>query len=189
MNKLLVVGAIIAAPALTHAEPVTFAIDPMHTFVTFEAKHMGTSTLRGRFDKKDGSVTLDRSTGTGSTEITIDTASISTGVAPLDSNLKSKNFFNVAEFPTAKFTAGSFGFSGDKVTAVSGALTLLGKTLPVSLAATNFNCYINPLIKRETCGGDFETTITRSQFGMNFGLNFGVPDSIRLVVQVEAIKQ
>jgi len=45
------------------------------------------------------------------------------------------------------------------------------------------------MLKREVCGGDFETTITRSQWGMNWGLNFGFPDSVRLLVQVEAIKQ
>jgi polyisoprenoid-binding protein YceI len=66
---------------------------------------------------------------------------------------------------------------------------LLGKTHPVTLKATNFNCYMNPMLKREVCGGDFETTIVRSQWGMGWGLNMGMPDNVRLVVQVEAIKQ
>jgi polyisoprenoid-binding protein YceI len=181
---------LIAAGALTaHAESATYAIDPTHTFVTFEASHFGTSTLRGRFDKKDGAVTLDKSGKTGRAEITIDMSSVSTGVSPLDTELKNKQFFNAAEFSSAKFSADKFSFNGDKVTEVVGTLTLLGNTQPVTLKATNFNCYINPMLKRETCGGDFETTITRGQYGMSYGLNFGLPDAIHLLIQVEAIKQ
>jgi polyisoprenoid-binding protein YceI len=150
---------------------------------------MGTSTLRGRFDKKEGSVTLDKDAKSGKADITIDATSIDTGVAALDTHLKSKDFFNAAEFGTAKFTADKFAFNGDKVSEVSGTLTLLGKTQPVTLKASNFNCYINPMLKRETCGGDFETTITRTQYGMSYGLNYGLPDTIRLLIQIEAIKQ
>jgi len=56
------------------------------------------------------------------------------------------------------------------------------------LKASRFNCYDNPFFKREVCGGDFETTIQRSLWGSTYGLP-GIPDNIRLVVQVEAIKQ
>ena len=59
----------------------------------------------------------------------------------------------------------------------------------VTLTATNFNCYDSTMLKREVCGGDFETTITRSQWGMGWGLAFGIPDKIRLLIQVEAVKQ
>jgi polyisoprenoid-binding protein YceI len=81
-----------------------------------------------------------------------------------------------------------FSFEGDKVTEVAGTLTMLGKTNPVTLKASGFNCYNNPIFKREVCGGDFETTITRSQFDMKYGLP-GIPDAIRLLIQIEAIKQ
>jgi len=59
----------------------------------------------------------------------------------------------------------------------------------VTLKATRFNCYNNPLLKREVCGGDFETTIARSHWGMNYGIDRGLPDDIHLLIQVEAIKQ
>ena len=85
--------------------------------------------------------------------------------------------------------AAACGFNGDKVSEVAGNLTLLGKTNPVVLKATNFNCYVNPMLKVEVCGGDFETTLVRSQYGMGWGLNFGFSDNVRLVVQVEAVKQ
>ena len=189
MTKALLACLLAAGVVTAHAESATYAIDPTHTFVTFEANHFGTSTLRGRFDKKEGSVTLDKASKSGKADITIDATSVDTGVAALDTHLKSKDFFNAAEFATAKFTADKFNFNGDKVGEVGGTLTLLGKTQPVTLKATNFNCYTSPMLKREVCGGDFETTITRSQYGMAYGLNYGIPDSIRLLIQIEAVKQ
>lgn len=70
-----------------------------------------------------------------------------------------------------------------------GELTLRGKTNPVTLTATSFNCYDNPMPKREVCGGDFETTIQRSQWGITYGLDYGIPDSVRIVIQAEGVKQ
>ena len=187
---LSTLSALVLAAALpASAQTITYAIDPTHTFVTFEAMHFGTSTSRGRFDKKEGTVQFNRAGKTGKVEISIDMASISTGVGPFDAHLKGKDFFDVATHPTAKFTANRLAFNGTNVSEVTGSLTLLGKTLPVVLKASRFNCYDNPILKREVCGGDFETTIQRSQWGMNYGLNLGIPDNVRLIVQVEAVKQ
>ena len=155
MTKSLLALAAVFGAGLAHAEAVTYNIDPTHTFVTFEASHFNTSTLRGRFDRKDGAVVLDRQAKTGKAEITIETGSVSTGVGPLDGHLKSKDFFNAGESPSVKFVGDKFSFDGDKVASVSGTLTMVGKTLPVTLKATSFNCYTNPLLKREVCGGDF----------------------------------
>jgi polyisoprenoid-binding protein YceI len=185
--KPLLLAAALAAPA-AYATPVTYAIDPSHTFVTFEALHFGTSTNRGRFDKKQGSVVLDRVAKTGKVELTIETASVNTGVGPFDKHLIGPDFFETEIFPTATFVGDKFSFSGDKVTAVAGTLTLLGKSQPVTLKASNFNCYDHPRLKREVCGGDFETTIQRSQWGMGYGLP-AIPDNVRLLIQVEAVRQ
>ena len=189
MKKTLVAAAALAAAGLAKAESATYSIDPSHTFVTFEASHFGTSMLRGRFDRKEGSVTLDKAGKSGRAEISIDSASVSTGVPPLDTQLKGKDFFNASEFGSVVFSADKFSFDGDKVNEVAGTLTLLGKALPVTLKASHYNCYTSPLLRREVCGGDFEATITRSQWGMNHGLDEGLPDKIRLLIQIEAIKQ
>ena len=61
-------------------------------------------------------------------------------------------------------------------------------TVPVTLKAQRFNCYISPLIRREICGGDFETTIRRSDFGMDYKVP-EIADDVHLVIQIEAIKQ
>jgi polyisoprenoid-binding protein YceI len=189
MKSFFVAAAAVLSVGTASAQSGTYAIDPTHTFVNFEALHFGTSTLRGRFDKKEGSVQLDSAAKTGKIEITIDPASVSSGVAPLDKHLQSKDFFDVAQHTSIKFTGDKLSFGADnKLTEVTGSLTMLGKTGPVTLKATRFNCYTNPMFKREVCGGDFETTLQRSQWGMKYGLP-GIPDNIRLLVQVEAVKQ
>jgi polyisoprenoid-binding protein YceI len=188
MKQLVLAAALLGAFGHVAAETATYAIDPSHTTVIWEAMHFGTSTNRGRFDKKEGTVELDRAAKTGKIDITIDMASISTGVAPFDGHLKSKDFFDVANHPTARFTASGLKFEGNDVSEVTGSLTLLGKTGPVTLKANRFNCYMNPMVKREVCGGDFETTIQRSQWGSTYGLP-GIPDNVKLIVQVEAVKQ
>jgi len=189
-TSLLALAALATAFAgAPQAQAADYAIDPSHTFVTFETLHFGTSTNRGRWDKKQGTVQFDRAAKTGKVEIVVDTASISTGTPAFDKHLKSKDFFNTEAFPTATFTAEKFSFNGDKVSEVKGSLTLLGKTLPITLKANNFNCYENPMLKREVCGGDFETTVDRAAYGMDYGLQYGFPKDIRVLIQVEAIKQ
>ena len=164
-------------------------MDPSHTFVSFEIGHFGTSTNRGRFDKKEGTVQLDRAGKAGKVEVTIDTASVNTGFAPFEKHLKSPDLFDAEKYPTIKFVSDKFVFDGDKVKEVQGTLTLLGKTQPVTLKANQFNCYQSPMVKREVCGGDFDATIDRTQFGLNYGVDWGFPKNVRLVVQVEAVKQ
>lgn len=185
--SLTAAAALLAGASQVQA--ASYAIDPNHTFATFEIGHFGTTTNRGRFDKKAGAVEFDRAAKTGKVELTIDITSINTGTAQFDKHLQSAELFDAAKFPTAKFVADKFSFTGDKVSEVAGTLTLLGKTNPVTLKANNFNCYTSPMLKREVCGGDFETTFDRTQFGMNYGIDWGFPKNVRLLVQVEAIKQ
>jgi polyisoprenoid-binding protein YceI len=187
--SLLAVMAAIGFSAAAHAESATYAIDPSHTFASWEIAHFATSTNRGRFNKTSGTVTLDKAAKTGSLDVTIDTTSLDTGTAAFTKHISSDEMLNVAAFPTAHFVANKFVFNGDKVTEVDGNLTLMGKTNPIVLKAQNFNCYMNPMVKREVCGGDFDATLVRSQYGVTYGLNYGFPDAMHLVIQVEAVKQ
>jgi polyisoprenoid-binding protein YceI len=192
MRNTLIALATVATTlgtSLAQAQASTYAIDPTHTFASFEIGHFGTSTNRGRFDKKTGSITLDRAAKTGAVDITIDTTSINTGTPAFNGHLQSADLFNAAQFPTLRFVGNQFSFNGDKVSEVAGQLTLLGKTAPVTLKASQFGCYQSPMLKREVCGGDFEATIDRTQWGMNYGVEWGFPKAVRIVVQVEAIKQ
>jgi polyisoprenoid-binding protein YceI len=187
LTPLAIAATLLAGAAQVHA--ANYAIDPAHTYVTFEIGHFGTSTNRGRFDKKEGSIAFDRAGKSGKVDIVVDTTSINTGFGAFNKHLQSADLFDVEKFPTMKFAADKFSFNGDKVTELTGALTLLGKTNPLTLKATNFNCYDSPMLKREVCGGDFEATLDRTAYGMNYGIDWGFPKNVRLVVQVEAVKQ
>jgi len=189
--RLAALGAAVLgmAAGAANAERVRYEIEPTHTFVNFEVVHFQTSTLRARFDKVEGFIELDRQAKTGQADIDIDLASISSGTPEFDAHLKSPDFLDIAKAPKARFVGKEFGFDGDRVTSVAGELTLLGKTMPVTLTGSRFNCYDQPVLKVLVCGGDFETTIRRSQWGMNWGIDMGVPDQVRLLIQIEAIRK
>ena len=185
-KTLTVLAALLTAGAASAAD---YAIDPTHTFATFEIDHFGASVNRARFDKKEGTVQFDRAAKTGKVDISLDIASVNTGTAAFDKHLQSADIFNAAQFPKARFVSDKFVFNGDKVSEVQGQLTLVGKTQPVTLKAKQFNCFQSPVLKREVCGGDFEATIDRTAFGVNYGVDWGFAKNVRLVIQVEAVKQ
>lgn len=189
MRKTLSLLAAATLLSVGAAHAADYAIDPTHTFVTFEIGHFGTSTNRGRFDKKEGTVQFDRAAKTGKVDITIDVASINTGTPMFDKHLQSNELLDAAKHPKARFVSDKLVFNGDKVAEVQGQFTLMGKTQPLTLKASQFNCYQNPMLKREVCGGDFEATFDRTAFGLNYGVDWGFPKNVRLVIQAEVIKQ
>lgn len=164
-----------------------YVVDPTHTFVLYEMGHYGTSTNRGRFGTRDGQVQIDAAGQLARVDVTFDMASINTGVDLLNRHVQSTDFLNVADFPTGRYQAADVRIEEGRVQALQGRLTLLGQTHPVALRAVRFNCYVNPLHGRQVCGGDFETEIQRSQWGISWGLQFGFEDRVRLLVQVEAV--
>lgn len=182
----LIAAALLSAGA---AQAASYTIDPTHTFATFEISHFGASVNRARFDKKEGTIVFDRAAKTGKVDISLDMTSVNSGTAAFDKHLQSADIFNAAQFPKARFVSDKFVFNGDKVSEVQGQLTLLGKTQPVSFKANQFACFESPVFKREVCGGDFEATIDRSAFGVNYGIDWGFPKNVRIVLQVEAVKQ
>ncbi len=190
MNRIArttLAAALFGTALSVSAEPVAYTIDPTHTSVTAESRHFGTSTVRSRFSPKSGDITVDTAAKTGHAMIVIDVASVMTGVPKLDAHLKSDAFFDAANYPDAVLVANSFTFDGDKVATISGELTMHGKTNPITLKSTNYNCYLNPNFKKQVCGGDFETVIQRQQWDVKYLIPF-VSDDTKLVVQIEATK-
>ena len=79
MSRLAAALAAFVLPAAAMAAPESYTIDPFHTYPHFTVSHLGFSTMHGRFDSTSGKIVLDRAARTGSVEITIDAASITTG--------------------------------------------------------------------------------------------------------------
>ena len=176
----------LAGPAA--AAPQNFALDPANTHVHWEVKHFGTSTIRGRFDAIEGSITLDRAAHSGSASITIATPSVSTGTPIFDNVVRGRYLLSTEGYPKAYFVAQRFVFEGDQLSSVQGEFTLRDASQPLTLQALRFSCRKDADPPREVCGGDFEGEFKRSGFDITHSLPF-VADRVRLVVQIEAIAQ
>jgi polyisoprenoid-binding protein YceI len=169
-----------------HAQNVTYALDASHTRVHWEVTHFGTSTARGRFDDISGSLSLNATAGTGEVSIRIGTASVNTGVAPLNSVLRG-SYLASAEHPQAYFVASGWRWKAGAPLEVRGEFTLHGVSRPLTLSAPLLNCYTHPVLQREVCGADLAAEFRRSDFGITDGLPF-IGDRVRLVIQAEAVR-
>lgn len=188
LNKLTFAVLAAATATLAAAAPVTYNIEPNHTYPSFEADHMGgLSILRGKFTKTSGTVTLDRAAKTGSVDITVDASSLDFGHAKLNEHAKGPDMFDVAKFPTATFKSKKMTFNGDVPATVEGDFTLHGVTKPLTLTINRFKCIEHPMFKKEACGADVSGNFKRDDFGIAYGMPKFSPD-VKLLIEVEAIK-
>jgi polyisoprenoid-binding protein YceI len=183
-------AAVLAALAWVvpaRAAPITYTVDPAHTYVEAEVLHFRTSIVRTRIQARSGSITIDPSARTGSAVIALNVDTLYTGAPSLDARLKGASGFDIQSYPDATFNATKFTFDGDQVATISGDLTLKGVTNPVTLTATHYNCYFVPLFGGPRCGGSFEATIRRSAWGITDSVPF-VSDDTKLKIEIEATK-
>ncbi len=179
--------ALTAGSAL--AEPVTYNIDPGHTYPSFEADHMGgLSVLRGKFTSTSGKVVLDKQAQTGSVDIKIDTNSLDFGHEKLNEHAKNEDMFDVNKYPTATFTGKLVNFKNGAPTAIDGTLDLHGVKKPVQLTINKFLCKQHPMRKTEVCGADASGTIKRDDFGIDYGKQMGFDMNVKLLISIEALK-
>ena len=187
-SKLIASLLAVGLAATAFAAPESFELDPTHTYPTFEISHLGYSTMRGSFNDTTGKLTLDRAAKTGSLSAVVQIASLTTGFGKRDDHLKSKDFFNLAQFPTAEIKADKFTFEGDNPVKAEGTLTLLGVTKPITLAINQMKCEVRGMDHVYVCGGEVSTTIKRSDWGMKTFLPF-IGDDVKIAVEVEADKK
>ena len=183
-NRLtgVVLFLLAAAPASARAEE--YAIDPMHTAVSFKISHLGLSWVHGRFNDVSGGFVLDGDTA--SFVLNIKPESVDTGNAKRDEHLRSPDFFNVKQFPglTFKSTAVKPVKDGYEVT---GDLTLHGVTKPVTFTLLGGRKAEFPKNVQRT-GYSTELTLKRSEFGMDKMLE-AIGDEVRIVISFEGVKK
>lgn len=177
-----VAGAALAAPA-------SYAIDPSHTFPSFEADHLGgLSVWRGKINRSSGTVTLDQAAGSGTVAVTMDTASIDFGQEQLNHWAAGPEFLDSAKFPQARYKARLDGFVNGAPTQAVGEFTLHGVTRPLTLKIHSFKCMPHPLLKRELCGADALGRFRRDEFALDAGKDVGFDMNVTLRIQVEALR-
>lgn len=175
----------LSAPAVA-ADAFTFDIP--HTQVMFSVSHLGFSHSHGKFLAFSGGYTFDEAAPEKSTiDVTIDTTSLNMDDAKWDEHLKAADFFNVEKFPTMTFKSTAVEKTGDNIGKVTGDLTLLGVTKPVTLDVTFNKGGVHPYSKKYVTGFSATGTLNRSDFGMTYGLP-GVGDEVKIMIEVEGVK-
>lgn len=166
---------------------MAWEIDPAHTTVGFSARHMGLSTVRGRFTEFDGSIEVDPGDITSATgRVEVDLASVETGNRDRDAHLRSADFFDVERFPKMVFVPRSVTPSGDDTFKVVGDLTIKDITREIQLRYEHAGEGVDPYGNRKI-GGTLTGTIRRSDWGLtwNVALEAGgwlVSDKIKLEI-------
>ena len=171
-------------------KPVTYEIDPSHTFPAFEADHMGGLSLwRGKINSTSGEIILDKKNKTGSVNVVMQMDSIDFGHDGMNKHAKGDDMFGIEEFPEAKYEGTLIDFQDGAPTKVEGKLTLHGITKKVDLDVMAFKCKIHPFKLKQVCGADVHGKIMRDDFGISYGKLLGFKMDVALRIGVEAIKK
>ena len=183
---IVLVGMLSAIPPAVAAE--NYTVDTAHTYILFRVKHLNIGYTYGRLNGATGSFVWDEASPPKSR---IDMQVMANGVdtydAKRDKHLQSPDFFNVGRYPSITFKSTSLKKLVGDLYEITGDLTLLGKTRPITFQVRQTGSGKDPW-------GDyrrgFETnfTIKRSEFGMDFLLDV-VGDEVDLTVSVEGIRQ
>jgi len=180
--------ALLTLAGVTAARADSYKIDPAHSAILFKIGHFGIGNVYGRFDAFSGNITFDQNDPSqDAVNVEIKTDSVDTNAPARDKDIKSPDFFNAAEFPTATFKSTSFKKIDDKNYEVTGDFTLRGTTKPITLKVTLLGTGLGP--KGETrIGAEGTATLKRSDFNVKAMLP-AVSDEVGLIIAVEAIKQ
>lgn len=171
--------------ATAQAAPENFTFDPNHTNIVWHANHFGFSNPSGRFGIKEGHLTLDEQAPQNSTvDVVIDVAGLVTGIPKFDEHLKSPDFLDAAQFPTATFKSTKVEVTGKDTAKVTGDLTLHGVTKPVTLDMKLNQIGPHPMTQKKAAGFSGSIVLKRSEFGIDkFVPN--VSDDVTIGIEAE----
>lgn len=192
MNKRTysILATLLAAVPVSLAQTSTWIPDKAHSEVDFAVVHMTLSNVHGRFGNIGGSIVLNESDISKSTvNITVDTSTVDTGVSGRDNDLKSNNFFDVAQYPTATFVSTRIAKSANGLI-VNGNLTLHGVTKPVTLEVVGPTGPVPGMDHKPHSGFSAKATIRRTDFGIAAKVPTAiVGDEVNLTIDLDVARQ
>ncbi len=177
---------------ITVPEAGLYQIDPSHSVVEFQVRHLGLAKVRGRFNDFSGTIEIADDPLQSRVDVTIDAASIDTRDENRDNHLRTNDFLDVENHPTLEFHSTEVTLDSDRAT-VRGDLTVRGVTRPVTLDLEFEGAAVDPWgIKRIGCSAT--TVVNREDFGLtwNQALETGgwlVGKTVRIDLSVEAVKK
>jgi polyisoprenoid-binding protein YceI len=166
----------------------TYQVDSVHSYVLFRIKHFDVGYSYGRFNEPTGSFRYDETTpSNNSIELQVNAKDVDTNVAKRDNHLRSPDFFDVEKYPLIAFRSSSVKKLDNNSFQISGNLSLLGKTRPITVRVRQTGAGKDPFGNHRR---GFETTFTikRSDFGMDFMMG-ALSDEVDLTVSLEGIRQ
>lgn len=184
-----VLTATLALPAA--ADMARYELDPTHTAVYFTVDHIGYAKTLGIFTGISGSFSYDAEANElADVTVTIDAASVNTFNEARDGHVRNADFLHVSEHPEITFVATGGTPTSDTTGTVTGDLTILGQSQPVTLNVTLNKAAAYPFgHKREVLGLSIDTAIARSDYGMMYAVENGlVGDIVDIKIETEAMK-
>ena len=164
MIQLLVLALVVAGSTAFAAD---WNIDKEHSSINFSTKHMLVSTVHGKFEDFDGTVSFDpKDLSTISTNFTVQMASVNTDNEKRDGHLKTGDFFDVEHFPTMTFVSKKAEQTGEGKAMLTGDLTIRGVTKEVTFDVEGFNQEVKSPWGTFNTGGTATTTINRFDYGV-----------------------
>ena len=188
MKRLVAAVALagsLAAADTAAAAPEHYDFDKRHTSILFFINHLGFSYVQGEFLDYDGELVFDPDDVANSRlRVAIKTASVDTDVDKLDDHLRNQDFFHVDKFPAMTFVSTKVEKTGDNTGRVTGDLTILGVTRPVTMEVRLNKAGEHPVYKKWAAGFSATATVKRSEFGMTYGVPM-IGDDVRVVIETE----
>src|SRR5260221_7118981 len=165
-----------------------YTLYPMHTAVLWHINHFGFSNPSGKWMASDNLVLDEAKPNNSKVDAVIQVGDIVTGIPELDKHLRGPLFFDVKQFPTAKFVSDKVEKTSKKSAMVYGTLTLHGVSKPVKLLVMLNKIGKNPVSDKMSVGFTAVTKIKRSDFGIVTYLP-GLSDEVIINIEAEANKQ
>ena len=180
-----------AAVTATDLGTGTWAIDPVHSSISFSVRHLVVSKVRGTFGTFAGAITIAEDDSPAVTA-EIDVASVNTGNEQRDAHIKSADFFDVEKYPTATFRSTGVHAKGDDYV-LDGEFTLKGVTKPISLTL-EFNGTNPGMGHGAVAGFEASVVLNRKDFGIDIDMPLEtgcavVGDKVTITLEIEALRQ
>jgi polyisoprenoid-binding protein YceI len=169
----------------------TYTIDPSHSSVGFEVRHMGIATVRGAFRGFQG--TIDASSDAPVLKGTVEVASVDTGDEQRDAHLTAPDFFDAEQYPEIAFHTNSIEQTEDGKLRLNGEITIKGVTQPLQLTGVAAEGGTDPW-GNERAGFEVEGAIDRRKFDLTWNQtlpngNLLISNEVKLLVSVSAVKE
>ena len=181
-----------ASTQITAIPTGVWNVDRSHSSVEFRVKHLGISTVKGQFREFEGRLEVGDDLTSSRAFGTIQASSIDTGEPQRDEHLRSPDFFDTANHPEITFESTSIEVIDEDELHVTGDLTMVGVTRPITLhveiTGTEEDPWGNTRVGLEAQG-----EINRSEWGMKFNQALGsgnmlVSDKVRISAEISAVK-